>query len=432
MKEYILKNTIFKDRLGILNKKKDTYKTITDRVTYQIEQFNKVWKKAQLHPFYKLWKEQYSLPTEITSLEELNSFPILTKSIIQKNKNLIFSNLTKYKTISTGGSTGEPTKFPCYQSELEIQYANAYVGRSWWKINPFDKIVLLWGHSHLFGSGLKGKINVLKRNVGDDLINTYRLSAYDLSEQSLLSYIEKIKMINPRVILGYTSAILELSKLILNNNITLTIDNLSCVIVTSETVFSKDKELIERAFNVPVAIEYGMAECGVIAYSHPKDQSLHVLWESFIVQQSDEQLLVSCLYDRAFPLIRYATGDNANIDLIQNSSVFFIKSIYGRTNDLLELRLLKNNMQVHSEIFTHIIKSLERVESFKIIQYKKSLSIVIKYIGEMDIEAFKTNFFNQIIKEFPDIDKTQFCFEKVEHIPKTIAGKTKWVEIVDE
>ena len=43
------------------------------------------------------------------------------------------------------------------------------------------------------------------------------------------------------------------------------------MVVTSETVTDYDVNLIEKVFNVPCVIEYGMAETGVIAYS--KDNS---------------------------------------------------------------------------------------------------------------------------------------------------------------
>jgi phenylacetate-coenzyme A ligase PaaK-like adenylate-forming protein len=96
-------------------------------------------------------------------------FPInyfLTKDLEQvseETKKLIFNHLKEYNTISTGGSSGEPTAFPTNKDESNFLYSNIYIGRSWWNIKPLDPTLLYWGHSHLFGSGIKGKINEFKK-----------------------------------------------------------------------------------------------------------------------------------------------------------------------------------------------------------------------------------------------------------------------------
>ena len=46
------------------------------------------------------------------------------------------------------------------------------MARSWWGVNPLDNMVLLWGHSHLFGTGIKGQINHKLRLLKDILIKT--------------------------------------------------------------------------------------------------------------------------------------------------------------------------------------------------------------------------------------------------------------------
>ena len=70
---------------------------------------------------------------------------------------------------------------------------------------------------------------------------------------------------------------------ILENNLEGTVSSrLRVVIPTSETVSLNDKINIQKAFKVPVAIEYGMAETGIIAHSSNVDNDLLVLWNSFM------------------------------------------------------------------------------------------------------------------------------------------------------
>ena len=150
-------------------------------------------------PFYKMWKEKYNLPEKILSIEELNNFPVLTKKEIQQNSELIFSHLKDYQTTSTGGSTGEPTKFPYIKSEMEYNYATNYLARSWWGFEPLDKVLLFWGHSHLFGNGVKGKINQYKRVMLDLLINTKRLNAYDMSFNTIGKYVKELNSYKTKI-----------------------------------------------------------------------------------------------------------------------------------------------------------------------------------------------------------------------------------------
>ena len=431
MLNHILKNSFLKKRLKILEKKKKLYqnsRSIDEIYLYQIEHFNKVWRKAFTQvPFYKYWKKKYDLPESIKSLDELRYFPVLEKKSIQKNQKLIFSSIKDFQTISTGGSTGEPTNFPISSKESENSYANHYLARGWWNVKPLDRIFLIWGHSHLFGDGIKGQINYYKRLFYDWLINTKRLSAYDLSINSLSNYYQILKKSNPTLIIGYTSAIYKLAKHIDENNLDIeNKSNLKGVVVTSETVTNYDINLIKKVFNVPCIIEYGMAETGIIAHSKKDSENIHLFWDTFIgIKDKDKILNLTTINERVFPLINYKTDDLISSN--DNLSILQIEKILGRKNDFIKVKIGNSFVESHSEFFTHILKSINGIFNFKIIQ-KKNMDIEIKYVSQINLDISE-NFFNEISKEFKGFDKNTFTFTKVEEIPKTIAGKEKWIEV---
>jgi phenylacetate-coenzyme A ligase PaaK-like adenylate-forming protein len=427
----ILKKLFFKKRLKYLVEKKRLYKDVTETSKiheFQLKKFNDMWAEVSVvHPFYKMWQQKYNLPHEIKSLTDLASFPVLTKKDIQDNQNLVFDHLNHFNTISTGGSTGEPTKFPVSRGEGDFSYANHYLARGWWGIKPLDNILLFWGHSHLFGGGFQGRINQFKRKLADRLINTLRLSAYDVSLNTLGQYAEKLKNSNPSMVLGYTSTIYKISKFIQENKLQIgKKSKLKAVVVTSETVSEYDINLIQSVFGVPCVIEYGMAETGVIAYSRNKTNNIKLFWDSFIgIKDDNNCLMISTISDKLFPLINYSTGDI--VDSVDKVVITTINSIEGRKNDFL---IIYNNgieIEVHSEIFTHILKAIGNVINFRVRQ-KRDLSIVVYFvaIGTRDISEY---FFYEISKEFEGIDLEMFTFKQVDYINKTISGKAKWVEI---
>ena len=429
--DYFIKNFIFNKRLKLIKSKKKLYQinyTEHEINKYQITKFNKIWQKAYSEIlFYKNWKTKYNLPNLISNIEELKSFPVLRKKHIQEDRKLIFSSLKNYNLISTGGSTGKPTIFPSSKNESLNSYANHYLARGWWGINPLDQILFFWGHSHLFGSGYKGKLNYFKRLFYDWLINTKRLNVYNMSLGNLESFYKIIKKSNPSMIIGYTSSIFKMAKYIDENKLDIgDKKNLKGVVVTSETVTDYDIKLIKRVFKVPCIIEYGMAETGVIAYSKENSLNIKIFWDSFIGLRDEQNILnITTINDRVFPLINYRTEDL--IETNDNNSILQFQKILGRKNDFLKIKIGNNLIESHSEFFTHILKSIKNIENFKIIQ-KKNLDIEIEYVSINNFDVSEI-FFNEISKEFNGVDKNTFIFRRVKDIQKTIAGKSKWIEV---
>lgn len=152
------------------------------------------------------------MPNRISCLSDLLDFPVITKRVIQNSQGLIFQSGKIKRDISTGGSTGEPVRFPVHSKDAVPVYADMYVGRSWYGIEPLDRMLLFWGHSHLFGTGLKGVLNTYKRRFYDYLLDVKRLNAYDMSHQTISQYYDIYRQTKPSVILGYTSCLYKLAK----------------------------------------------------------------------------------------------------------------------------------------------------------------------------------------------------------------------------
>ena len=199
-------------------------------------------------------------------------------------------------------------------------------------------------------------------------------------------------------------------------------DNLRGVVVTSETVTQYDIDMVESVFKAPCILEYGMAETGVIAYSKEKTSNIKVFWDSFLCQKTFEnQLLVSTLTDKLFPLINYDTGDI--IDSSDNKSILTLHKIIGRSNDFITIFDEGQRKIIHSEFFTHVLKSIPSILDFRIKQ-KLDLSIVVSYVCS-DTKEISQTFYTEVKKEYKNIQINQFSFFKVSFIPPTKSGKAK-------
>tara|TARA_X000001036_G_scaffold398591_1_gene401606 strand:+ start:10755 stop:12056 length:1302 start_codon:yes stop_codon:yes gene_type:complete len=424
----ILNKILLSKRLNLLDKKKETYRKFDQKLdqisTIQIIKFNNIWHYALNNiKFYSDYAAKNNLPKKIKHIDELNNFPIIKKNqlidFFSKNKHYLKSS------IKTGGSSGKPAAFPFNINDQESTYLRTYLGRSRININPLDKTALVWGHSHLFEKNFIGNLKYNLRRLKDYQLNIIRLSAYNLSDASIDKYIHIIKSTRVKFLIGYTSCITKLAERILQSKDPHKFSHLRSVVITAENIDRYDIEIIENAFNCECHIEYGTAESGVLGYSSNIDKLVHFFWDDYIYQtNSSNSLIITSIYDRYFPLIRYDTEDVVEIKINSSSHISATK-IIGRSNDNLTIEVDSNKVIVHSELFTHILKSIDEIKDFLIIQ--KEDVIEIQYVSEK--YTIEEIFFQKLEKEYKNVNKKLFLFVNTSEVRKIVlpSGKKKWV-----
>ncbi len=176
--------------------------------SYQVDRFNDIWQDAYTNiPFYKEWKLKNTLPNTISSLDELSTWPIITKKELQANYDkLKRCDVEPSGYIATGGSTGEPLKLPTWgDNETGV---SMWIGRSAYGIFPDSKTFMLWGHRHLYGKGVRREVNILRQKIKDSLSNRLRVSAYDLSIDKMKENFAEYQKYKPEFVIGFSSAVL--------------------------------------------------------------------------------------------------------------------------------------------------------------------------------------------------------------------------------
>ena len=429
--KFLIKQIILSDRISLIEERKNIYGknlNLKEIKEIQISNFNKVWSYSHNNIFfYKNWKKKHRLPSEIKSFGELDNFPILSKKDLIISKKTIVKQFKNYNYISTGGSTGEPTKFPIKKKDSYRNYADSYMARSWWGVNPLDNMVLLWGHSHLFGTGIKGQINHKLRLLKDILIKTKRLNAYDISPETIKKYYKKICKIKPEVIIGYTSCIFKLARFMLDNNLEGSLShNLKAVIPTAETITENDLLVIQKAFLRPVVVEYGMAETGVIGYSFRETWNIKVFWDSFLARKlENNRLIISHLYKRTFPLINYQTDDCIIPKLEEDKTLFSFSKVTGRKKENLQIGTVEKKIILVSGILIiHIMKSYPFIYSIQTEQLEDNkICIFLNSDRLLNLEKIKAFFKSELSKDHRQIDFENIIFKQVETSQLSLSGK---------
>jgi|SRR5690625_3653795 len=406
------------------------YNNSNTKITmYQIEKFNQLWKDIQRNvPYYKNLVKNEKLPTEIKTWDDFSLLPIQNRPLIRGNIDMFTNNRNKPDYwATTGGSTGTPLKFPKWNSEILYTEPVHWLGRRFYNVKRSDKLFLLWGHSHLLGTGIKKYKNLIIRKLKDKLLGYYRFSAYDLSESKLQDAGKRILKFKPQYIIGYSKALYLLAKANEYRKKEFHSLNLKCVIGAAEGFDSiEDKNFVEEVFGCPVALEYGSIETTVMAYTHPQG-GYKVFWANNILEgipteNGKDKLLITSLYHKAFPLIRYDIGDIVTDAVKDENSIVSFQDIFGRDNDFV---ILEDGTTLHGGLFNHAIRTEKKVISFQVHQLKNSeLVIYLKCSSPLSNAEI-----DGILIRLSKIDnRLSSCeIKQVKQLKQTVAGKTKWL-----
>jgi phenylacetate-coenzyme A ligase PaaK-like adenylate-forming protein len=426
----LLRRTLFPARRRVLTEKVNLHQSLHNRQDIerlQLERFNAQWAYCLAEvPFYRRWQAEHRLPQRLSHISELQGFPWLRKEDLVRRHNEVFRDWSVTKAYSTGGSTGTPVRYPKGRQDTAALYANAYLGRSWWGVEPFDACVSLWGHAHLFGFGLRGRAAQARRRAADHLLNITRLDAYDLTDRSLHSHYEAIRDSSAVFLVGYTSAVFRLARYVERNGLSWGTLRLRAAVLTAETVSDADVEVVGRVFQCPVVIEYGAAETGVIAYSHRATRPLRVLWDGFAcLVDEGGSLSVSTLDRRLFPLINYSIGDVVRSADVRDGNALEFTEILGRKQDVLTFATATGMPVSLSAIMpVHILKGYPGIHSVQFQQQDDGcVSISLQGDRRLDLQDVEQYFLQNIHKDHPDVDAASTRWEQVEQHPATRSGK---------
>lgn len=405
------------------------------RLRAQLEAWNREWQRLTASvPYFKELSRERTLPPRFDSWQEfLDRVPPATRAVVQQRTAEMTSDERPPDfTRTTGGSTAEPVQLPAWNSEDLFTMHDRWLARSWYGVSPGSRLFLLWGHSHQMGSGIKGRLNAVRRKLSDRLLGYYRFSAYDLRPEALREAARALIRFRPEYVVGYSVALDLFARANRELRDALRAVGLKVVIGTAESFPSPDSvPLLEDLFGCAVAMEYGSVETQLIAHTRPA-VGYKVFWQSYFVEasrdssasSSDLQVRVTSLYPRCFPLVRYELGDEIELwddEINLAIGIDSFKRVRGRCNDHV---LLKDGTIVHSEAFTHAVRSCSEISGYQVAQSGGSLSINYTATENLTAEQL-AQIRSRLARAHPQLAHVEI--KRVERLRQTIAGKTRMV-----
>jgi phenylacetate-CoA ligase len=267
-----------------------------------------------------------------------NDLPIMEKKDFQVGlDNILSENFSKKDCYiaSTSGSSGHPFYF------AKDKYTHARVW-AFWKIR-YEELGLDFNSLEARFYGIpKESIGNFTERAKDYILNRKRFPIFDLSDEKMEGFITYFKNYSFDYIYGYTSAIVYFSRYLIKKGVLLThiCPSIKLVIATAEVCANEDRDIIERGIGVKIYSEYGTSEVGYLT-KECKNSNWHILDNLVYIESTKKsELLVTDIFNKAQPFIRYKVGDLGTV--IKNNCSCgnrgdIITNFAGRINDLIYL-----------------------------------------------------------------------------------------------
>ena len=256
-----------------------------------------------------------------------------------------------------------------------------------------------------------------------------------MDDEALEKMFDTIKNKHVKCLVGYSSALGEISEYITRTGKSTSGCCVRSIIPISETMPEPVRRKLEEQFGCPVRAWYSNEENGIMGLQNENDEGYHIDTETYYYEilkmDSDEpaepgelgRIVITDLYNYAFPIIRYDNGDTAVAKRKEKNGRFklYLTELYGRRSDLI---YDCNGKAVTPYIITNNLWDIEGVKQYRFIQEDiKDYTIWLN--GDPD----KMNQEEIIGRIRPYLgDEARIKVEIVDEIPVLASGKRKYIE----
>jgi phenylacetate-CoA ligase len=318
----------------------------------------------------------------IDSVAQLQRLPFLTKAVVRANTDALkregAQGLSRF---NTGGSSGEPLIFFIGRERVSHDVAAKWRATRWWGVDIGDPEVVVWGSPIEIGAQDR------LRRWRDRLMRTRLLPAFEMSQAKLDRFVAEIRAARPKMLFGYPSALAHIARHAERRGVAMNDLGIAVAFVTSECLYDEQRADIARAFGCAVANGYGGRDAGFIAHECPAG-GMHITAEDVIVELvggdglpvpagTAGEIVVTHPATRAFPFIRYRTGDIAVLDAapsVCGRGLPLLHEIQGRTTDFV---VAEDGTVMHGLALVYVVRDVPGVRAFKIVQESRQRTRVL-------------------------------------------------------
>jgi phenylacetate-CoA ligase len=354
------------------------------------------------------------------------TLPIIDKAMLQTR----FSpdELRRFKLVgqegSTGGSTGEPTRYFHDTSMLRTNIAIQTYTRLRMGWSPGMSTIIVWGSERDIGRASKPRDRINNRLLGDFMID-----GYHLTDDTVDRVVQIIRQRRPVAIYGFTSMLEFVAERVLARGLSVGSGSVRTAWCGGEMLFREQSDMFCKALGVPILNRYGGRELSTMACQFDTEGPLEVLRPWLFLEIVDDcgrqvppgnpgRLLWTSTVCRGTPFLRYDIGDLGSSDssLETEAGVTAIRELHGRIASLLTL---PDGRKINNAFWNHLFKDFPEVQQFQVIVRREGgLRFLLRGSGFAETRQIQLK---RILNGFLGPIATEVQW--VEKIPLTSQGK---------
>ncbi|MEO8391562.1 MAG: phenylacetate--CoA ligase family protein [Chloroflexota bacterium] len=418
-------------------------------MTYQADALRRLREYTYKHsPFY----QQFHRGLVNRPFEEL---PVLTKSMMMEHFDDLVTDraihlkdirvylnaehgnshyLDRYWVTATSGSSGQPGIFLFDRAEWSLVLASFARGQEWGglkvDLRHHRKMVVVSSTSPMHMSFQVGV------TAQSPWISTLRLAA----ASPLPTIVQQLNDFQPNVLVCYAS----MARILAEEQQTGRLQIKPEVIFTSSEVLTNEtRRQVEDAWGRILFNEYAATESGGLAAEQNDHHGLHLFEDLVIFEIVDaqnrpvppgvygEKVLLTALFKRTQPLIRYELHDSVRLTSESDRSNFpfvLIDSIQGRTEETLYFSAAAGGeVAVHPNVFHQIMDAVP-ASGWRVVQDVQGLTLLVSglHLAQFSEQAL-TDSVRQALAE-QGVMLPLIRIERVETIPKGAGGKAPLIQ----
>jgi phenylacetate-CoA ligase len=273
---------------------------------------------------------------------------------------------------STGGSTGEPTRF-FHDTTMRLSAQGAmYYARERMGWRPGMPTIIVWGSERDIGKEMS-----LKNRIDGRLRNEYLIDGYRLSEETADRVVRIAQKRKPVAIYGFTSMLQHVAEILIKRDTPLPAGTVVAAWNGGEMLLPEQAEVFRRAFSAPLLNCYGGRELSVMACQFEENGPLHVMRPWLFLEVVDDdgrpappgepgRLLWTSTVCRGTPFLRYEIEDLGAYapDHRDESGITALSELHGRSAGVLQLA---NGRKVSNLYWNHVFKDIPGVKQFQVV-----------------------------------------------------------------
>jgi len=383
-------------------------------------------------PYYKkVMQEKRLRPEDIKTANDLQKIPVLTRDDVRNHfQELIATNFSRHNLVGghTNGTTGSPLQLLWDKRACMVKNVVDWRQKGAAGVKPGNKMAFFFGR----------EVVPRERNYPpfwrkNRVLNHMFYSTYHLSHANAGIFVKALRDFGPKAVEGYPASLYIIASFLNNLNETLPVETVFC---TSEPLFPHHREAIEKAFACKVFDFYGMAERVIFSSECEYHDGKHLNSDYGIteIHTTDGavaapgemgRVIATGLHNFGMPLIRYQTSDFTALRAEPCKCGRGFPLMENVTARDVAILTATDGRFIIPAILSGIYDSLASIAELQIIQEERDF-IIVNVVRRPDYSSRDEQYLMGELKRLFGADM-RIEIRGIDHIPRTAAGKYRWM-----